>query len=372
MGSKVGRKLIILGAAIVAARTVAADELRVGVAGPLSGPLAALGEQLKRGAEQFVSDQNGKGGVLGRRLTLQEADDQCDPRQAVAVANQLATQQVAVVIGHACSGSSIPASDVYSDAGIIEISPSSTNPQFTERGHKNVFRTIGRDDQQGTFGGRYVAEHFKGGNVAIAHDKSAYGRGLAEEAKAALIGAGVRPVLEEAVSAGDKDFSAFVTKLKASHVDVLYYGGYHPEAGLIVRQSADHGVKLQLVGGDALDTIDFAAIAGTAGDGTLFSFAPDARNLPSARTVTAEFSEAGYDPEGYTLYTYAAFQAWAEAAIKAKSFKSGDVATALRRDTFKTVIGDLQFDDNGDLKGPRFEMYRWRCDTSPARYVPVQ
>ena len=156
-------------------------ELVIAVAGPMTGQYAAFGEQLRRGAEMAVADLNARGGVLGRKLRLEVADDACDPKQAVAVANQLANKGAVFVDGHYCSGSSIPASDVYREEGILQVSPASTNPQLTDRGYPNVFRTCGRDDQQGIVAGDYIADHFKDVNVAILHDKTAYGQGVAEE-----------------------------------------------------------------------------------------------------------------------------------------------------------------------------------------------
>ncbi len=339
-----------------------AQDLPVAIAGPLTGQLAALGEQMKRGADLFVGDSNAKGGVLGRKLALTAGDDQCDPKQAVAVANQLAAKHVAIVVGHACSGSSIPASDVYAEEGVLMITPASTNPTLTDRGprFKNVFRTIGRDDKQGSFAGDYMAKTYHDKKIAIVHDKSAYGKGLADEAKAALNRGGVKEVAFEAINAGEKDFTALVSKLKSLGAAVVYLGGYHPEAGLIVRQAREQGAGFQLIGGDALNTSEFAAIAGPAGDGTLFTFAPDARKLPAGRAVAERFKAQGFDPEGYTLYTYAAFQVFAAAAAKAQSIKLDALETALRADRFDTVVGALAFDAKGDITEPRFEFYVWR------------
>lgn len=354
------------GAAVTAAMVLAstavsvAQDVRIAVAGPFTGQLAALGEQLKRGAEQFVADRNAEGGIDGHRLVLDEGDDQCDPKQAVAVANRFVADGDIVVIGHACSGSSIPASDVYAEAGVLEITPSSTNPAFTERGRENTFRIVGRDDQQGGFAGRYIAEHFKGDRLAIVQDKSAYGRGLADQAKVTLNQLGMRETMFEGINAGEKDFSALITKMKATDIKMVYYGGYHPEAALIMRQAMAQGLPLQLIGGDTLNTVEFSAIAGPAGEGTLFSSVPAARELPEGRSLAERFEAQGYDPEGYTLYTYAAFEVWAQAVEAAKSFRLDALVKPLHTRSFKTVIGVLQFDNKGDLKDPKLVMYRWQ------------
>jgi branched-chain amino acid transport system substrate-binding protein len=356
--------LIAAAAISVFAATVAqGDEIVIGSAGPMTGEYAKFGEQLKKGAEQAVADLNAKGGVLGKQLRLEIGDDACDPKQAEAVARQLAEKNVVLVAGHFCSGSSIPASSVYTKAKILQITPASTNPLLTEQGYWNVFRTCGRDDQQGQIAGDYIAAHFKDKRVAIAHDKQTYSQGLADATKAALNKDGVKEVLYDTVTKGEKDFSAFVTKLKANKIDVLYYGGYHPEAALIVRQMREQGLQTQLISGDALVTDEFWKISGAAGEGTLMTFGPDPRKKQEAAAVVAEFAKAKFDPEGYTLYTYAAVQAWAQAATKAGTTDAKAVADALRGMTAQTVVGPLSYDAKGDVKQPTYVWYIWKSGT---------
>jgi branched-chain amino acid transport system substrate-binding protein len=346
-----------------------AEDVPVAISGPFTGPLAALGDQVKHGAEQFVKDHNELGGVDGHRLVLEEGDEQCDPRQAVAVANRFATEHVAVVIGPACSGAAIPVSEVLDEAGILLISPSATAPALTERHHANVFRTIGRDDNKGGFAGTFIAAHYAGQPIAIVQDKSAYGKGLADEVKITLEKYGGTVALYEGVNAGEKDFSALVTKLKGAGIGILYYGGYHPEAALIARQARGQGFALQLIGGDSLNTLEFPSIAGPAGEGTLFTFAPDAAELPEARAVAARLRAQGFEPEGYALYTYAAFEVWASAVEQARSLKLRDLLGPLHGSSFDTVIGPLRFDAKGDLADPRVAMYRWH-DGKPVELKP--
>jgi branched-chain amino acid transport system substrate-binding protein len=292
-----------------------AQDVTIGVAGPITGPNAVFGEQMKRGAEMAIADVNAQGGVLGKKLALEIADDACDPRQAVAAANQLVGKKVVFVDGHYCSSSSIPASAVYNEAGILQITPASTNPALTDdaakKGWTNVFRTCGRDDAQGKVAGTYLAQHYKGKAVAVIHDKSTYGKGLADETKKAMNAAGLNEAMYEAITQGDKDFSALVSKMKQANIEAIYFGGYQTEAGLIVRQARDQGLKAQFIGGDALVTEEFWKITGPAGEGTLMTFAPDPRKVPAAKAVVDRFKAQGYDPEGYTLYTYAAIQAFA-------------------------------------------------------------
>ena len=347
-------------AAVMAFSTAQAAEIKIGVAGPITGDLAAFGEQLKRGAEMAVADINAKGGINGQKLSLVIGDDRCDPKEARSVAEKLANQKVAFVAGHYCSGSSIPASEVYKEENILQISPASTNPVFTDRKLKNVFRVCGRDDQQGIVAGDLIADKFKGKKVAVIHDKSQYGKGLADETKKQLNKRGITETMYEAITPKEKDYSALVSKLKANGIDVIYYGGYHPEAGLIVRQAREQGLNATLISGDALVDKEFWAIAGKAGEGTLMTFDIDPRKNDVAKTVVEKFKKAGYDPEGYTLYTYAAIQVFAEAAAKAKSTKLDDLVKVMHSSKFQTVLGTTSFDAKGDVSSPAYKVYEWK------------
>ncbi len=333
----------------------------VATAGPITGQYAAFGEQMKRGAEMAIADINAKGGVLGKKLKLEVGDDACDPKQAVAVANQMVGKKIVFMAGHFCSSSSIPASAIYNESGILQMTPASTNPALTEdaakKGWKNVFRTCGRDDAQGLVAGKFLASQYKGKNVAVIHDKSAYGKGLADETMKAMNAAGLKEVMYEAITQGDKDFTALVSKMKAANVNAMYLGGYHTEAGLLVRQAREQGLNALLVSGDALVTDEFWKITGPAGQGTLMTFAPDPRKLKTAADVVKKFQAAKYDPEGYTLYTYAAFQAWAAAAAKAGSTDSAKVSAALRGMSVDTVLGKLAWDAKGDVKDAAYVWY---------------
>ena len=336
----------------------------IAIVGPVTGQYASFGAQMTNGGQMAVEDINEAGGVLGKKLDLQIGDDACDPKQAVAVANQMAGNNVALVAGHYCSGSSIPASKVYAEADMVQISPASTNPAFTDdRAGPNIYRVCGRDDQQGGIAGKYLATHFADKDIAIVHDKTAYGKGLADEVKKTLNAAGKQETLYEAITAGDKDYSALVSKLKQANIDVLFYGGYHTEAGLIIRQMRDQGMATILMGGDALITQEFWSITGPAGEGTLMTFSPDPRKNPAAAEVVKRFKEKGIEPEGYVLYTYAAVQTWKQAAEKAKSTESADVVKAMNDTEFDTVIGKFKFNEKGDPNLPPYAVYRWSNGT---------
>jgi branched-chain amino acid transport system substrate-binding protein len=339
-----------------------ADDIRVAAAGPMTAGQATFGRQMRDGAEQAVADINAAGGVLGKKLKLEVGDDACDPKQARSIAEKLSGMGVAVTVGHYCSSSSIPASDAYLDSGILQITPASTNPQFTERGMWNTFRTCGRDDQQGGFAADYLAKHFKDKNIAIINDKTTYGKGLADEVKKALNAAGVKEKLNESFNQGDKDFTALVSKLKLNNIDIVYDGGYHQEAGLIVRQMRDQGLKTILMSGDALASREFASITGPAGEGVLFTFPPDPRKRSTAAAIVKEFKDKGVDPEGYVLYTYAAFQVWAQAAAKAGTTDAQKVAAVMRTGTWDTVLGPISFDKKGDITAGGWAVYRWDKD----------
>ncbi|WP_029008539.1 branched-chain amino acid ABC transporter substrate-binding protein [Azospirillum halopraeferens] len=339
--------------------SVAHADIAVATAGPITGQYATFGEQMQKGMEMAVKDINAAGGLLGQQLKLEVGDDACDPKQAVAVANQLAQRGVKFVAGHFCSSSSIPASQVYNEEGVLQMSPASTNPTLTEQGFDNVFRVCGRDDQQGKVAGQYLSDNFKDKAIAILHDKTAYGKGLADETKKALNAAGVNEKLFEAYNPGEKDYSAVVSKLKQSNVDVVYVGGYHTEAGLMARQMAEQGMNTRIVSGDALVTNEYWAITGPAGEGTMMTFGPDPREKAEAKAVVEKFRAAGYEPEGYTLYTYAAMQIYAEAVTKAGSTDMEKVVEQIRKNEFETVIGRIGFDAKGDVTTPAYVWYRW-------------
>jgi branched-chain amino acid transport system substrate-binding protein len=345
----------------------AAQQITIGVAGPMSGQYASFGEQLKNGAVAAVEDLNKAGGVLGKQLKLEVGDDACDPKQARAVAEKFASLGMPFVAGHYCSSSSIPASDAYAEGNVLQITPASTNPAFTERGLWNTFRICGRDDQQGKVDAEYLIRQYRGKNIALLHDKSTYGKGLADETRAALNKAGIKEKMYEAYGQGQKDFTALVSKLKAAAIDVVFVGGYHTEAGLLVRQMRDQGLKTQLVAGDALADKQFGAIAGPAGEGTRFTFGPDPRVRPEAAAVVKSFKDKGIDPEGYTLYSYATMQVWAQAAAKAGTTDPKKVAAALHDGTWNTVMGPISFDKKGDITKPGFVWYVWKKDGTYAQ-----
>jgi branched-chain amino acid transport system substrate-binding protein len=350
-------------AAVVAA-TPAFAQIKIASVGPMTGQYAAFGEQLRRGAEMAVKDINAAGGVNGQQLVLQIGDDACDPKQATAVANKMVSDKVVFVAGHYCSGSSIPASDIYKEAKILQITPASTNIKLTDdafaKGNTTVFRTCGRDDVQGATVSAYILKNKKGAKVAILHDKSPYGKGVADETKKGLNAGGMREAMYEAYNDTDKDFSALINKMKQAKIDIIVLGGYHTAAAMLVKQSREQGFGAQLVGFDALEDPEFGKLGGAATDGVLMSFPPKAEDFPANAALVKKFRDSGYDPTGYTLFTYAAVKVWADAATKAKSIDAAAVAAALRQGTYQSAVGPLTYDQKGDIKNPVYDIYVWK------------
>ena len=347
LGGLIGAFLLI-----VCSIAPAQAEIKVGIAGPLSGKAADTGEQQEVGAQKAIVDLNNKGGVLGQKIFAISLDDACDARQAEAVARQLVSEGVVFVVGHICSSCSLAVGKIYEQAGIIMISPGSTNPNVTDKGGPNVFRVIGRDDQQGTIAGDYLADHFSNSKIAIFHDGQAYGLGLAEFTKRQLNKRGVTEVMFDSYTPDQQDYKSLADKLVNKKIDVLYLGGYLADIGIIARQAKKELPDLHLFSGDSLVNVRYLFIAGKAGEGTYFTFGPDMRLKPEARDVVAAIREEdAYEPDGYTLYAYGAVQAWAQAVKQAGSLNPQAVIKTLSKGSFDTVIGKIGFDKKGDVTG---------------------
>jgi branched-chain amino acid transport system substrate-binding protein len=342
-------------------------DLLIGLAGPITGKNAWLGEQIERGAAMAVADLNAAGGVLGQQVELITADDFCDPEQAVAAAKKLVSDGVIFVVGHLCSGASIPASEIYATAGVLMISPTSTNPMLTELGRANVFRLAYREEATGILAGNYLADHWSSKNIAILHDNTLMGNGLAQLTKEQLNRRGVREAIYQAYVPGQNNYGAKIDQLQAADIAVVFIGGYHTEVALMARAARDRGYPLQLVGG-TLGTEEFGLIAGPAADGTLFMDLPDARRRAEAAPVVERFRASGYEPELFTLYAYGAVQVWAQAAEKAGSLKPDAMIASLHEHHFETVLGPIDFDEKGDLTVQNPVWWIWRGGT----YMPLE
>lgn len=359
------RLVLLLSGVLALGAAQAADPIRIAVVGPVTGPVAQYGDMQFTGARMAVAQINARGGVLGRPLEAVIMDDVCEPKQAVAVANRVVNEGIRFVVGHLCSGSTQPASDIYDDEGVLMVTPASTNPQITERGLTLVFRTIGLDSQQGGVAGRYILEQVKPERLAIIHDKQQYGQGVADEVKAAVEAGGLEPVIYEGVSKGQVDFSALVTKLKSEGVDFVYYGGYHPELGLLLRQARAQGFDATFMGPEGVGNKDISAIAGTASEGLLVTLPADFTQDPANADLVAAFKAKGEDASGpFVMPSYAAVQVIAEGIEKSGETDPMAVADVLRSTDFDTPIGTIAFDDKGDLQQFRFVVYEWHADAT--------
>lgn len=379
---------LILGLSLSASAAMGAGkEILIGVAGPHSGASAPFGLQLWKGAEQAAADINKAGGINGKMVRVVKADDACLPAQAKSVANKLInTDGVNAVVGHFCSSSTIPAATVYREANVLAITPASTNPRVTEdeefkakdcskvsdkakkdkcelENYSTVFRTCGRDDQQGTEAAEFVVKTLKAKRVAVLHDKDTYGQGLADSMKAHLKELKApEPVLYEGLTRGEKDFNALVTKIKAANADVVYFGGLYSEAGPLLRQIREQGLKAAFISGDGIVSNDFLSAAGGPKfvEGAYMTFGADPRKIPTGQAVVETFRKGGYEPEGYTLYSYSAVQAIVAAMKGTGEYQNGHVLSKwLVENGVDTVMGKIKWDMKGDILKSDYVMYVW-------------
>ncbi len=367
--SKTTRRISKLFAAMalagVASYSLAAEPIKIALAGPVTGPVAQYGDMQSMGALMAIEQINKAGGVNGSMLEAVTYDDACDPKQAVAVANKIVNDGINFVVGHLCSGSSQPAADIYDEEGIMMITAASTAPELTEKGHTLIFRTIGLDTMQGPTAGNYVVEQLKPKRAAILHDKQQYGEGIATAVKAALDDAKIPVALFEGVTAGDKDFSALIAKLKKENVDFVYFGGYHPEMGMLLRQSAENKLNARFMGPEGVGNSDISAIAGDASEGMLVTLPKAFDEDPKNAHLVEAFKAKKQDPRGAFVFpAYAAVQVMADAMTLSKSDDPDTVAKTLRSNSFDTPTGVLEFDDKGDLKNFSFVVYQWHADGS--------
>ncbi|MFF2319713.1 branched-chain amino acid ABC transporter substrate-binding protein [Agrobacterium sp. NPDC058088] len=349
-------------AASFAFAPLAHAEIVIGLIAPLTGPVAAYGDQVKNGAQTAVNEINKKGGILGEQVVLKLADDGGEPKQGVSAANQLVAEGIHFVVGPVTSGVAIPASDVFAENGVLMVTPTATAPGLTNRGLSNVFRTCGRDDQQAEVAAKYVLANLKDKKIAIIHDKGAYGKGLADAFKTTLNAGGVTEVLYDALTPGEKDLGALTTRLKSENVDIVYFGGYHPEAGLLVRQLKDVGAKTAVIGGDGLSNSEFWNIGSQAGEGTIFTNASDALKNDDSKAAAEALKAANIPAEAFTLNAYAAVEVLKAGIEKAGSAKDSEaVATALKSgDAFPTAIGKVTYGESGDLTSQAFSLFKWQ------------
>jgi len=352
-----------LGALALAGAAHAADTIKIGIPQPMTGPNTQYGDQIQAGALTAIETINAKGGVKGKKLEPILIDDGCEPKQAVPAANRVVNSGAKFAVAHACSGVTVAAVKVYEEEGIVGITPGATSPLVTDTIKPHFFfRTIGRDDQQGPYAASYIAKTLKPKKVAVLHDKQTYGSGVATQVKDSLAKEGVNVAMFEGINVGDSDYSAIITKLKSAGVDLVYFGGYHPELGLLLRQSREQGLKVQFMGPEGTANQDLVAIAGPAIDGLLVTLPADFTKLPGNESIVKAFKDAKRDPDGaFQMPAYAAVQILAD-SINAVGEDPVKVADYMHKTTFNTGIGKVEYDAKGDLKNFEFAVYKWDKD----------
>ena len=325
------------------------EGIRLGIAAPMTGDQAKIGTDLRNGMNLAVEEWNARGGVLGKKIRVIAVDDQHDPKQAVSVANKLVNERVAGVVGHFNSSCSIPSSDVYNRGGIPMISPGSTNPQLTEKGYRGVFRVCGRDDQQGKVAAEFVIHKLKLGRIAVIHDKTTYGQGLADEFRKFVNGK-VKLVYFGGIIQGDKDFKTVLTSVKEKDPQLIYFGGIYPEAGLLVKQARELGIAAPFMSGDGTIDRKFVEIAGTkAAEGTYLTFSPDTRKMSTAKSFVENYEKKYGEIGPYSVYAYDAANILLTAVREAGSSEGKAVMDKLHSMEFSGALGTIKFDDKGDV-----------------------
>lgn len=340
-------------------------DIRIAVVGPMSGQFSVLGEQMRLGAAHAVAAVNARGGIRGETVMLETADDRCEPEDAKAVANRLVGRNVVAVIGHLCSAPSIEASQIYSNAAVIQISPASTSPAFTDNRPDptgGTYRLYAREDDQPKIAGRFLAERFGRGRVAFIHDNTTYGKALADNAMAAFEEAGGRAVYNHGFESGQADYSGIVGQLELQDIDAVYIGGYPADAGRVVRQMRRIGMGAAIMGGDALLTTEYRDAAGRAANGTFVTYPASPHSGPGAEALIERLRAEEIEPEAFTLYAYAAVQVWEEAVRRAGTTAYGAVARVINEGRFETVVGEVAFDAKGDMNLPGYSIYQWGDD----------
>ncbi|WP_067699985.1 MULTISPECIES: branched-chain amino acid ABC transporter substrate-binding protein [unclassified Erwinia] len=352
--------------ALAMSQAAVAKEIKVAIVGAMSGPVAQYGDMEFTGAKQAIADINAKGGVNGDKLVGVEYDDACDPKQAVAVANKVINDGIHYVIGHICSSSTQPASDIYEDEGVLMITPAATSAELTTRGYKMIMRTTGLDSDQGPTAAKYILSVVKPQRIAVIHDKQQYGEGLARSVQDSLKKSGGNVVMFEGVTAGDKDFSTLVARLKKENVDFVYFGGYYPEMGQILRQSRAAGLKTQFMGPEGVGNSSLSNIAGAASEGMLVTLPKRYDQEPANKPIVDALKAKKLDATGpFVWTTYAALQALTTGMTRSKSAEPADIAKNLKEGApVPTVMGDLSWDAKGDLKGFEFGIFQWHADGS--------
>jgi branched-chain amino acid transport system substrate-binding protein len=350
------------GAAPAATQTASEDVVRVGSVAPLTGPQASLGKDNENGARMAFDEASAQGLMIGGKKVKFEMiseDDQTDPRTATVVAQKLADQKVKGVIGHMNSGTSIPASKIYSDAGIPQISPSATAIPYTGQGYKTAFRVMANDEQQGAVLGNYAATKMGAKKIAVIDDRTAYGQGLADQFEKTAKAAGAQVVVREYTSDKANDFTAILTSIKGKQPDVIFFGGMYPQGAPMAKQMKRLGLKAKLLGGDGVQTTEFVSIAGADGEGVIAS-SPGlpVDTMPGGKEFISKYTAKYGAIQLYAPYAYDAAWAMINAMKAANSVEPQTYLPALAKVNFTGVTGQISFDAKGDLQGGPVTLYQ--------------
>ncbi|MES2070501.1 MAG: branched-chain amino acid ABC transporter substrate-binding protein [Pseudomonadota bacterium] len=366
-------KMIPLAGAIAFAfaGTAAAQEqvVKIGHVGPISGAIAHLGKDNENGAKMAIEELNAKGTMIGGKkvkFELLAEDDGADPKQGTTVAQKLVDAKVNGVIGHLNSGTTIPASKIYNDAGIPQISPSATNPKYTQQGFKGAFRVVANDGQLGGTLGRYAVQINKAKKIAVIDDKTAYGEGVAAEFVKGAKSKGAEILVQEHTTDKSTDFSAILTAIKAKNPDVIFFGGMDAVAGPMLRQMKALGINAKFMGGDGICTTDLAKLAGDAiGEGQVVCAEAggvlDAQKKASDDFKVAYKKKFGVEVQIYAPYVYDAVMTMVDAMVQAKSAEPAKYLPVLAKIHHKGVTGDIAFDDKGDVKDGTLTLYTYKA-----------
>ncbi len=350
-----------LAAAFVSAPSLAADTIKIGLAGPHTGDLAPYGLPTRDAAEMIVAEVNAKGGINGKKVELMIADDQCKPEVATNVATKLVSEGVNIVIGHVCSGATKAAMGIYKGAKIIAISPSATNPPLTKSGdYPNFYRTIAPDDDQATLAAQFATDTLKAKNVAVVHDKGDYGKGFADFAKEAIEKGGkAKVVMYEGIQPGAMDYSAVIQKLNKEKADVLIFGGYHPEASKLLSQMNKKKIKVAFIGPDGIKGDGFLKIAGKDAEGVYATGPMDVTKYPlNAKAREAYKAKYGKEPGTFFDQAYAATLAALNAVKVSGGTDYEALGKALKSSEVETTVGKIKFNAKGDAEGVGFSVYQ--------------
>ncbi|AEE66672.1 leu/ile/val-binding protein [Bordetella pertussis] len=347
-----------------------AQTIKIAVVGPTTGQVTQYGDMVREGVDTAIERINATGGVNGKKLEAVVIDDGCEPKQGPVAANRVVNDKIGFVVGHVCSGATIAATEIYNNEGVVMVTPSATSPAVTDgKNYEFIFRTIGRDDQQGPAAAKFILEKIKPKTVAVIHDKQSYGQGIATAVKDTLEKNGTKVVIFEGINAGDSDYSAVITKLKAAKVDFVYYGGYHPEMGLLLRQGAEQGLDAKFMGPEGVGNPDINAIAGPAVEGMLLTLPADFTLNPVNAEIVKAFKDKKRDASGaFQLTAYAATQVIADGIKGAGSEDPTKVAQYLHANSFQTPIGKTSWNKQGDLNAFEFEVFTWHKDGSKTSY----